>query len=288
MSIGFLFGALSATELSGTVLVSLLGGLGLSEATARNALTRMVGVNALASRRVGRSRVYFPSDHLLGKYQQVLGLGPDQAWDRIFRCLVYDIPERERSYRDRFRYLAEFNCYGQLRPGVLISPREYSEQLRAVISERPLGTRIHFTELHPVDQAQAQQLAQEAWNLPDLALRYQRLTAAIEAELAQGLPPGAGSEWLWAQVDRWHRLYLEVIRLQFDDPALPAELLPPEWPEPGYREQLNQLDLAWGPALLPGLRAYAAERDSAKLCRYQPLPYFTHPTATANSGGHQG
>ncbi len=282
LSIGFLFGALSATELSGTVLVGLLGGLGLNEAAARNALTRMVGVRALASRRVGRARVYFPSDRLLGKYRQVLGKGPNQDWDGIFHCLVYDIPERERTYRDRFRYIAEFSSYSPLRPGVLISPRVHSEHLRTLISERPLGTRVHVTQLRPVDEAQAKQLAQEAWDLPDLARRYERLTTVIEDELGKGLAPEAdSSEWLWGQVDRWRRLYREVIRLQFADPALPDELLPPDWPEPTYRDRLNQLDSTWGPVLLPRLRAFTAELDKAGLCSYQSTPYFVRAPAGA-------
>lgn len=283
LSIGFLFGALSATELSGPVLISLLGGLGLGESTARNALTRMVGVNALTSRRAGRNSVYHPSEHLLGKFQQVLGTTPEQPWDGVFRCLVYDIPERERRYRDRFRYLAEFNSYGQLRPGVLISPRQHSLQFESVISERPDGTRIHLTELHPGDLRQASRLAHEAWSLPELQRRYQQLTESIEVALTQGLAPATGSPtWLWEQFDRWHQLYRDVIRLQFDDPALPRVLLPADWPEPLYWDRLSQLNLEWGPVLLPELRRFAAERDKAGLCRFEATPYFLQARPTAS------
>lgn len=195
---------------------------------------------------------------------------PQAPWDGTFRCLIYDIPERERNFRDRFRYLASFGSYGQLRPGVMISPRARSSSLDEVIKQRPLGTRIHLTELRPADLAEARRMALEAWSLPDLSRHYQRVIASIETALGQGLDGDQHSpDWLWRHLDQWRRIYSEVARLQFEDPDLPQELLPAQWPARHYRNLLGQLNSCWGPQLVPLLREMADSLDRAGLCGYE-------------------
>ncbi len=271
LTVGFLFKALSASELSGPVLIGLLGGLGLQQSAARNALTRMVRVNALEARRVGRTGLFRLASHPPAKPRQMDCTLPEDPWDGTFRCLIYDIPERERNFRDRFRYLASVDSYGQLRPGVMISPRAHSSWIGEVIAQRPRGTRIHQTELKPVDLAEARRMALATWELPQLRRRYQTVIATMEAALDEDLTEGQGSpEWLWRHLDRWRRIDSEVVRLESEDPDLPQALLPAQWPARRFRDRADRLRRSWGLHLIPRLRELASSLDHAGLCEYWP------------------
>jgi phenylacetic acid degradation operon negative regulatory protein len=265
LTVGFVFGALSASTLSGPVLMALLGGLDLHQSAARNAVTRMVHMGALTATRVGRTSLYSLADQPRRKYKQVEGTTHDEPWDGTFHCIVYDIPERERGFRDRFRHLAAFNTYGLLRPGVLISPRAHSPQMDEAIAARPSGIRIHCTRLHPTDLTQARQMANETWNLAAMAGRYTRVIATIDAERRAGIGP---LDDPWPAVRRLRRLYDEVVGLQLDDPALPPELLPAAWPRSTYWQRLFALNCEWGTKLLPPLREIANAIDRQRLCEY--------------------
>lgn len=273
LSTGYAFGCLSASAVPGPVMVRMLTGLGMGESAARNLITQHVHKGALAPTRVGRVAVYRFTDQNARKYQQVEGTSGPPAWSGDFDCIVYDIPERERAFRDRFRYLAHYNTYGTLRPGVLIAARPHSPDLDTLIEERPSGSRIHLGRLTPSDHDQARGMARAAWDLDDLQRRYRRVIGSIAAARSEG--PGDVVADPWAAYRRWTGLYGEVLQLQLADPDLPAELLPSDWPRQSYWTELAALNASWGPEIQPALRAAVAELDPHGLTEYYPPPWET-------------
>lgn len=272
LDVGVVLGALSAAAAPGPVFIRMLTGLGHSDSGARNVLTTMVNSGRMTSTRAGRVSVYAFTDQNVRKYQQVEGTGEDGGWDGRLRTIIYDIPERQRAFRDRFRYLAAFNGYGVLRPGVLISPREHSADLEAVIAEAPDGARLHQVMLTPTGPAQARALAAEAWDLVDLARRYAAVLAEIRTAEEQG--PGAEVEDdPFPAFRRWARLYRHVFDLEHHNPELPPELLPEQWPRQSYWAALAGLNGTWGPAIQPALRRLADEVDPGGLTAYYPPPW---------------
>lgn len=272
LDVGFTFGALSASALTGPVLVRLLAELQITESAARNLLVKMVRMRALSAERVGRTTVYRLAAQPARKYQQVEGTAGPPRWEGAFSCIVYDIPERERSFRDRLRHLAAFNGYAALRPGVLIAPREHVEDFHEVLLNGPPGTRIHVARLEPEDLGQARVIAAEAWDLPGLATRYTALIRAIAAEHAAG--PGEDVEAdPWPVFRRLARLYRQVLTLQIDDPDLPPELLTDDWPRENYWAMLSALNAHWGPRMQPAVRAVAAGLDPHGLIELYPAPW---------------
>lgn len=272
LDVGVVLGALSAAAAPGPVFSRLLQGLGHSESGARNLLTKLVHAGALTSTRVGRVSLYAFADQNVRKYQQVEGTGADHGWDGVFRTLLYDIPEKQRGYRDRLRYLAAFNGYGALRPGVLISPREHSPDLDGLLAEAPEGTRVHRVSLRPEDAQQARMLAAEAWDLGALARRYAAVLAEIRAAREEG--PGEQIEDdPYPAFRRWARLYRHVFDLEKHNPDLPSVLLPVRWPKESYWAALTELNSGWGPAIQPVLRRLADEVDPAGLTVYYPPPW---------------
>lgn len=272
MDVGVVLGSLSAAAAPGPVFSRLLQGLGHSESGARNLLTKLVHAGALTSTRTGRVSVYAFADQNVRKYQQVEGTGADQQWDGVLRTLVYDIPEKHRGFRDRFRYLAAFNGYGVLRPGVLISPREHSPDLDALVAQAPEEARIHRVSLTPQDEAQARLLAAEAWDLVALGRRYAAVLAEIRTAREEG--PGQGiAEDPYPAFRRWARLYRHVFDLEKHNPDLPVELLPERWPRESYWAALTELNAQWGPVIQPALRRIADDADPAGLTVYYPPPW---------------
>lgn len=272
MDVGVVFGSLSAAAIPGPVFTRMLQGLGQSESAARNLLTKLVHAGVLTAERVGRVSVYAFADQNFRKYQQVEGTGAAEAWDGVFRALVYDIPEKQRSYRDRFRYLAAFNGYGALRPGVLISPREHSPDLDALIAEAPEGSRVHRVSLTPESAAHARVLAAEAWDLMALGERFAAVLAEIRAAREEGPGEGVTAD-PYPAFRRWARLYRHVFDLERNNPDLPAELLPERWPKESYWAALSALNAQWGPVIQPALRQIADEADPVGLTAYYPPPW---------------
>lgn len=272
MDVGVVFGSLSATAVPGPVFTRLLQGLGRSESAARNLLTKLVHAGVLTAERVGRVSVYAFADQNVRKFRQVEGTGAAEAWDGIFRTLVYDVPEKQRGYRDRFRYLAAFNGYGALRPGVLISPREHSPDLDALVAEAPEDSRVHRLSMTPESVAHARVLAAEAWDLVALGERFGAVLAEIRTARREG--PGDGvAEDPYPSFRRWARLYRHVFDLERTNPDLPAELLPERWPKESYRAALSGLNAEWGPVIQPALRRVADAADPAGLTLYYPAPW---------------
>lgn len=271
VDVGIVLGSLSASAAPGPVFVTLLTSLGHSESAARNLLTKLVHTGGLSATKSGRVTIYAFTDQNARKYQQVEGTGDGPGWDGAFQAIVYDIPETQRRYRDRFRYFASYNGYGTLRPGVLISARPHSSDLDALMADAPPGARVHAVTLTPPDLGKARELAAEAWDLERLSQRYAEVVDEIRTTREQG--PGAIDEDPLPAFRTVARLYRHVFALEQHNPDLPAELLPADWPRAGYWAELATLNGAWGPSLQAQLRRIADAADPAGLTAYYPPPW---------------
>ena len=203
-------------------LVRLLAPVGLQEAAVRTAVSRMRQQGWLSPTRLPSG----PGYALTAKRLQRL----DEAAKRIYRTSVGDWDGRwhllvvagpaGRSERERLHASLGFLGYGSLGSGTWVSPREALE-LTAVLTEAGVvGQR--FTATHEGD---ADTLVDRAWDLGGLAQAYCQFLDDARLELAAACTctdEGAFAARL-RLVHAWRR-FLNV------DPALPARLLPADWP----------------------------------------------------------
>ncbi|HBV96025.1 MAG: hypothetical protein JL50_05265 [Peptococcaceae bacterium BICA1-7] len=118
--------------------------------------------------------------------------------------------------------------YGVLGSGLWVSPFNFTERMEKVAEE--CGIEIFQFRGTPSGGRTSMETAQKAWPLlGKLAQRYSSLEKSIAEELNELDPNsincGAGLPLL-------HKLGLEFFEVIQDDPQLPLELLPPEWPGP--------------------------------------------------------
>jgi phenylacetic acid degradation operon negative regulatory protein len=256
-----LFQLAERRELPGVALVELLGGFGLTEAAARQHLARMREDGQLAGRRAGRGARY----RLAGPFgRRVTRLGaefaaPPPGWEGHFHALLFTVPERHRAYRDRLRRVALLVGYGLLQPGVLISVPDRSDQLVELLDRRPDDARITHAML-AMDTAEAAAVASTAWDLPRVAATFRGHAEAIHAALGEGGPVEPGAPVLRRYTELSNAVFIDLV----DDPRLPAELRPPDWPFDELLVAMGELRDRYDPPAREYLRRRLAETEGGR------------------------
>lgn len=259
-----LFGVADRAELPGVVLVRLLTDLGSTPAAARSLIARMRRDGQMEATSRGRGADYRLAGFFLQSFRQIRYSRPaPPAWDGSFHAIFYTVPESQRAYRDLLRRAATLAGYGLMQPGVLISVTDLRERLTAELGPAPqagaaeLGSAPRAGTVYhgrvTLNLADAADVAHRAWGLDELDRRYRshatRLRTAIRD---QPIPPPPGAEALASYARLFGGALVDTLRTP---PALPAELLPKEWPLPDLLTAIQETYAHFGPAA----RAYAQD-----------------------------
>jgi hypothetical protein len=168
-----------------------------------------------------------------------------------------------------------FAGYGLLQQGVLISPTDRGAALQGVLAEPPPGTHTWLTWLSMSDE-DAARAASLAWALPTLAKVYRAHIDRLAERLAADPADGDDTQILRDYVD----LLLPALTDTLREPALPAELLPPQLA--GHRAQAGpRSDLGRIP---PKVRALPALDRAFHRVRLKAVPYGSGERAGAGPG----
>jgi phenylacetic acid degradation operon negative regulatory protein len=230
--------------------------LGLPETAWRAAILRLRRDGQLVSERVGRSARYSPSPAVAAaqrRWGAHFREGPP-AWDGTFSGLLYDFPEGDRARRDRLRRLARLSGYGLLRPGVLISPDDRWPQLADSFGADQRAGRILRVGLTLAPQDQ-HPVARQLWDLDRLADRYRQIIRDTDRELARPVTPRTPRP---SPILRLYATTQPIYESVAHDPALPAQLLPADWPGPRLGAALTAANAALGPEALAQVHALHA------------------------------
>jgi phenylacetic acid degradation operon negative regulatory protein len=210
-------------------LVGLMGGVGVRDKAARQALARMHDRGWLARDKVGRQtrwRLTPTSRRLLEQgAERIYGFGQTaRPWDGSWVVLLASVPERDRQSRYRMGVGLGWSGFGSIGQGVWLSPWVQQERV-AVDLLRQLGVdgTSFRAELGAIGSAPG--LAAGAWDLPELRAQYEEFLADTESLRPEAVLGGDAAALLTTLVHRWRRF-------PFRDPDLPAALLPVDWPGP--------------------------------------------------------
>lgn len=211
---------------SASSVIEVFARVGVGEHAARSTLTRMVNRSLLSRQRHGRA-MYFGlterSERILRDGEARLWkLGAvNRDWDGVWTLLGFSLPESWQKQRHELRSQLTWAGFGPLFNGLWVAPG------RAGVEEivGSLGLESHVKAFHAstIPGTDVDQMIRETWDLDAIAAPYHAFAERwknIEAELDQGADPLAvtlvmNSDWL------------RVIR---DDPRLPVEHLPADWP----------------------------------------------------------
>ncbi len=233
--------------LDGPVLMRLLADLGLSGPAARSLLLRMRREGWLSSQRVGRQARYRLDPVLDAAQARLEGQlrGNRPKWRGSFNGVLYSIPEHHRAFRDRLRRSAQLMGYVTLRPGLVVATTDRFDELTSLIPAQPAGSQVlrMALTLSPED---SRRVAADLWDLDGLAARYRAAAADAQARTtrAERRPPqGPVAFRAFAAAT------LPIYQVGAQDPDLPAELLPPDWPGQQLAPTLERAFRVFGPSL---------------------------------------
>lgn len=241
------FGGPRGGPLTGVWFVRSMGALGVSAQTTRQTLFRMEAEGALIGRKVGRTKRYHASPTTLA----VIEAGRDRVaqpanerWDGRWTLVHFRVGEDDRDIRDRLRDVLLVEGFGSLGPGLYIHPRDRTARLTRAAKELRVTDRINvFRGAHSAGVSD-QQLVHETWDLAAIAARYRtfiRRFTPVAAARTSTLTPLEAFGLRFA-------FMFEFFRISWDDPSLPHELLPAEWPG----EEARRLAETLMKKLMPG------------------------------------
>jgi phenylacetic acid degradation operon negative regulatory protein len=205
-----------------SALIRLLEPVGIAAPAVRTAVSRMTAQGWLEPARVDAAPGYRATRRAIERLREAASRiyrSTPEAWDGRWRLVFVDLP-RDRNARARLRQELRYLGHAEHAPGVWLCPFERPE-VDAVVA-RAGGRARHAVavELAPDPVA--------AWDLAGLATSY-----AAWPDLADGLLRDEArhhdDEDEAAFAGRF-RLVHEWRKFLFDDPGLPAALLPRDWP----------------------------------------------------------
>ncbi|MFC5993345.1 PaaX family transcriptional regulator C-terminal domain-containing protein [Pseudonocardia hispaniensis] len=225
------------------VLLDVLGGLGVEQKSARQALARTAAEGLLVSGRSGR-RVRWsltePGRRLLADgAARIYGFGAASGpWDGRWLVLLVSVPESRRQLRHRLRTRLAWAGLGSPSPGVWLSPDPGKQtEVAAVVEDLGL-TAVTSSFVGSFGAiGQESQIVAQAWDLAEVEAAYEQFID----EFGRAAPQ-TSADVLAHQIQLVHAWR----RFPFLDPKLPDELLPPGWAGARAAELFDTLHRGWG------------------------------------------
>jgi phenylacetic acid degradation operon negative regulatory protein len=208
-----------------SAFIDVFGRLGVEEKAARQALMRTAADGWLSPERIGRRtrwRLTPAAERLLRDgTERIFGFTAAAAdWDGRWTVVIARAPETERAARHVLRTRLRWAGFGNVMPGVWVSPRsDRGDEVRQILAEvqgsgPPDG--YLFTAQYQGGSSLAAMVG-NAWDLDELTREYGAFIRTFSGEVT--------ADPLVRVIDLVHAWR----RFPWIDPGLPAEFLPAPW-----------------------------------------------------------
>jgi phenylacetic acid degradation operon negative regulatory protein len=206
-------------------LVEILSRVGVGEHAARSTLARMNRRGLLQRQRVGK-RVYLAltrhgtavleeGGHRIWEQAAV-----NRHWDGRWTLLAFSLPENRRTDRHLLRSRLAWAGFGLLQSGLWIAPRPVD--VKALVADLGVVDHVKAFRAETLEPSGIDEMIADAWDLEALATRYRGFLTRWDHPTP--LPDAADD------LARELLLETEWLLLVRDDPRLPVEHLPADWP----------------------------------------------------------
>ncbi|MEJ2854907.1 MULTISPECIES: PaaX family transcriptional regulator [unclassified Saccharothrix] len=209
---------------SGSV-IDVFARVGVSEEAVRSTLTRMVKRDLLARHRDGRRMCF----GLTARSAAVLRDGEHRVWrsgavnddwDGTWTMVGFSVPESWRSQRHDLRSRLVWGGFGPLQNGLWVAPGVVD--VPNLVGDLDLNEYLKVFTARTAKPTEADQIVHTAFDVPAIADRY--ATFLRRWDRTHPLPDAPDD------LARQLLLHTEWLQLVRQDPRLPAEHLPPDWP----------------------------------------------------------
>lgn len=266
-------------------LISLVTPLGINERLLRTSVFRLVAQDWLQSERHGRRSLYQLSPRGAALTLQAstrIYDGDAAGWNGDWTLVV--VPRFGNSSLDRrgeLRRQLVWAGFGVIAPGVFALPRNHAGAAREILDE--LGLAQHalvlgagdLNEGHGANRLLIRSLISQCWDLEGLAQQYQMFSATFKPMLQAMDVLAPTPEQAFAvralTLHEWRRIVLQ-------DPQLPGEMLPADWPGRAARALCGEL--YW--AVFDQAETHLLNTLGADSVHFQALPA---PYASRRFGG---
>jgi phenylacetic acid degradation operon negative regulatory protein len=213
-------------------LVRLLAELGVDEPAVRSAISRLKRRGVLEPARRGGLAGYALSAagrEILRDGDERIFTPPTATLDDGWLLAIFSVPESERAKRHTLRSQLAGLGFGTAAPGVWIAPAHRYRAARALLDRLELASYVDLFRADHLAFGDLATAVKQWWDLDAVRGEYEKFLDAWARPPQQHALAG----WIRAVTD-WRRLpYL--------DPALPADVLPPDWPGPAAVRRFREL-----------------------------------------------
>lgn len=150
-------------------------------------------------------------------YQARLG-----EWDRKWRVVIFDIPERFRNVRNDFRYQLKKLSFALWQRSVWITPFDIVTAFEAYLAKNNLSSYVQVVVGERFGGQSDREFAAKLWDLEKINRKYVNFLKAWERELQEE----HDEKERLGVVRKLHSRYLDITST---DPHLPQALLPVDW-----------------------------------------------------------
>lgn len=239
-------------------LVQLLADFGVEESSARQSMRRLAARGLLVPSKNGRTTAYgYPErseEAIEARVRQVVGFGFEYpAWDGRWTIVSFSVPEHDREARRTLRNQLRALRFGMLHDAVWIHPNDQSVQANMMLDQLGIKSAHVFRATH-VPREVGEQSINDVFGLESLEQGYRDFIDEYSA-LAEGRQNFDNALVARTKmVNKW-------LTFRTQDPDIPAELLPNDWPrKPAHQVFLDVYDRL-GPAAEARFREIVAETD---------------------------
>ena len=153
------------------------------------------------------------------------------AWDRKWRVVIFDIPEKRRNLRDCLRRYLKTLGYAQVQRSIWISPHNFSDLISNYVKKMNLSDYLFQITAENFPGYTEVQLAKKFWDIEKIHHKYLNLIEQYKNKKTQLTEINRDSlekkEFLNKMVHE--QLLWDYRSILHQDPLLPPDLLPPGW-----------------------------------------------------------
>jgi phenylacetic acid degradation operon negative regulatory protein len=226
-------------------IVRLAEDVGLSRSAVTTALSRLAARGVLENDGGGRaSRYRFTAAaraRLVIGAAQVAEFGdPRIRWDQRWTAVAFSVPEADREIRESFRARLKWLGFAPVYGALWFSPRDRMEQVREIAAGYGVDDFMAFRVEDDAFEGRRPAIIDTAGP----PRRYAEFADANEARLSRlragEVDPREGFRTRIEAMDEWRAF-------PWDDPGMPYELLPDDWPLLRARETFVEVYRATAP-----------------------------------------
>ena len=205
-------------------LIDALARVGVGEHAARSTVARMLRRGTLERRRRGKRIYLSPTPRARAELaeggERAWRSPVNRTWDGQWTLLGFSLPESRRADRHLLRSRLQWAGFGMLQNGLWVAPRRVD--VEALLATLDVLDHLKVFRAAVAAPTQVADLIADAWDVPVLAGGYRRFLDRWDVPDPLPDAPDDLARQLW--------LLAEWTLLARQDPGLPVEYLPPDWP----------------------------------------------------------